>query len=68
MIDDRPYRFVRLQMDKNILRDLKKAAAQNNTSVSELLNEIADKWLKSDENNTYTNTYLPEIKDNTKST
>jgi len=63
MINDKPTKLTKIDLDKKILRELKRKAAENKKTVSELINEIAAEWLKSSDNNTYTNTYSPVKKD-----
>lgn len=59
MINDKPTKLTKIDLDKKILRELKRKAAETKKTVSELLNEIAAEWLKSCDNNTYTNTCSP---------
>ena len=68
MMRDHTSRVIKIDMDIELLKKLKRAAGIKGQTVSGLIDEIAKEWLNSDINNTYTNTCLPAIRDSQNST
>ena len=60
---DHTSRVIKIDMDKELLKRLKRAAGENKQTISGLIEDIATEWLKAGGNNTYTNTYTQEKAD-----